>query len=171
MVPGLVVVAALLLIARVVAGVEIGGLLASLGRWSHRQLVRAHSGRLAALVTLPVLPAVRAGSATAGVATVRRDGVSLVLSLRHGHRGQPGRFVVRSDWLHVAPGHVGHVGYVGHVGHSGQHTERMVAAGNTARYLEKYFGKDSIQSGSHHLKCFYSKMEFRYCQNFMQIFN
>ena len=140
-VPGLVVVAALLLIARVVAGVQIAAISAPLGWWSDGKLVWTDPGLVAALVTLAVLPALWAGSLTAGVAAVRGDGLSLLLSLHHRHRGQTGRFLVRSHGLHVAPGNVGHVRHVGHVGdvrHSSQHTERMVCAAYAARYLEKY---------------------------------
>ena len=81
-VPGLVVVAALLIVARVVAGVEVAALLAPLGRGSDGQWVRlrADSGQF------PTLPAVRTRPLTAGVAlAVRGDGVSLVLSLHHRH--------------------------------------------------------------------------------------
>ena len=143
-VPGLVVVAALLVIARVVAGVEVATLTTGLGWRSDGKLVWTDSGLVAALVTLAVLPAVgtgQAGSLTAGVAAVWGDGLSLVLSLHHGHGRQPRRLVVRSHGLHMAPGNVGHVWYVWYMGHGCQHTERMVAAAYTARYLEKYFCK------------------------------
>ena len=126
-------------------GASLARITTGLGWRSDGKLVWTDSGLVAALVTLAVLPAVgtgQAGSLTAGVAAVRGDGLSLVLSLHHGHGRQPGRFVVRSHGLHMAPGNVGHVWYVWYMGHGCQHTERMVAAAyTTARYLEKYFCK------------------------------